>query len=48
MLASDITGTEIRRYTADRLETGAANATVNRELAALKRMFKLGLKKNRP
>jgi integrase len=32
----------IRKYTEKRLEEGAANATVNRELAALKRMLKMG------
>jgi hypothetical protein len=33
----------IKQYVAQRLDAGAANATVNRELAALKRMFSLGL-----
>ena len=32
----------IDRYASDRLAEGAANATVNRELAALRRMFRLG------
>lgn len=37
-----ITSTRINQYIDNRLEEGAANATVNRELAALKRMLNLG------
>lgn len=38
----DIREAEIRRYRSSRLKEDAANATVNRELAALRRMFNLG------
>ncbi|HVQ78273.1 MAG TPA: hypothetical protein VMT79_22340 [Candidatus Binatia bacterium] len=41
--ASAINTDRIVRYTRDRLDDGAANATVNRELAALKRMFTLAI-----
>jgi integrase len=37
----DITSARIRRYVHVRMEEGASNATVNRELAALKRSFNL-------
>ena len=36
-------GAEIVAYKSERLKQGAAKATVNRELAALKRAFRLGL-----
>jgi integrase len=38
----ELTSDRITAYTAARLEAGAAPATVNRELAALKRMLRLG------
>src|SRR5690606_19367912 len=40
--AADITEPEIDRYIARRLKQGAAHATVNRELAALRRALRLG------
>jgi integrase len=39
-----ITTDGIRQYSVDRQTAGAANATINRELAALKRMFSLAIK----
>jgi integrase len=41
--ASAITSAEITRYARTRLGDGAASASVNRELTALKRMYKLAL-----
>jgi integrase len=40
--AVDLTADRITAYVATRHAEGAANATINRELAALKRMFRLG------
>jgi integrase len=40
---ASLTTSDIRAYVADRQEKGAANATINRELAALKRMFTLAM-----
>jgi integrase len=42
--AIEITGDRTTAYAAARQREGAANATINRELAALKRMFRLGEK----
>ena len=42
--AIDITTTSVERYKTLRLKDGSAPATVNRELASLKRMFRLGLR----
>jgi len=41
--AANLTTATIRQYIADRQTEGAANATVNRELAAVKRAFNLGM-----
>ncbi len=43
MKAPAITTASVRRYISRRLDEKASKATVNRELAALKRMYKLGL-----
>jgi len=45
--AVDITADRVRAYIVDRQAAGAANATVNRELAALKRMFTLAVQAGR-
>jgi len=45
--AVDISPANIARYVDSRLAEGAAPATVNRELSALKRMFRLGLAQER-
>jgi site-specific recombinase XerD len=39
-----ITTADIRAYIASRQAEGAANATINRELSMLKRMFSLAIK----
>jgi integrase len=45
--AAQLTSADATTYAAKRLEDGAANATINRELAALKRMFSLAVKGER-
>jgi integrase len=45
--AVEITTERIKRYMAGRHHQGAANASINRELAALKRMFKLAVQSGR-
>jgi integrase len=45
--AVDITTDRVRAYIVDRQAAGAANATINRELAALKRMFSLAVQGGR-
>ncbi len=42
--AVDVTSDVLARYVDSRQEAGAQNATINRELAALKRMFFLGVR----
>jgi integrase len=48
MRAAEITSTDINRYTDQRQQEGAKNATINRELALLKRAFYYGLEENSP
>lgn len=44
ILAADLTPDQISEYVRKRRDAGAANASINRELAALKRMYKLAVK----
>ncbi len=48
MKATAITTPIIQQYVEKRIEEGAANASINRELAALKRMLNMGAKQTPP
>jgi len=46
--ANDLSSAVVDRYKEERIEAGAANATINRELAMLRRAYNLGLRSTPP
>lgn len=48
MRALDLTTDKVTTYIGDRQDAGMSNAEINRELAALKRMFNLALQQSPP
>jgi integrase len=48
LLAAEVSTDDVRRYVRARQEEGAAPATINRELATLKRMFRLATQSTPP